>query len=117
VDDPNKFAGISYYRIIMVDYQGGLVYSETIVIDGQSQPSRFAIWPNPSKGRFMVSIDKLQRIKSVVIWNAIGQKIREVDVMNKELVEMFLYTPGTYVIGFVSANKLIESRRLVITGW
>jgi hypothetical protein len=117
LDDPNKYSGTSYYRIVMVDYQGNLMYSENIVVDGQSKPSRFAIWPNPSTGRFMVSIDKLQRIKTVVIWNAIGQKIRETDVQNKEVVEMYLYTPGTYIIGFVSDNKLIESRKLVIKGW
>jgi hypothetical protein len=117
LNDPNKYSGISYYRIVMIDYQGNRMYSEIIVIDGQSKPSRFAIWPNPSTGRFMVSIDKLQKIKTVVIWNAIGQRIRETDVMGKELVEMYLYTPGNYIVGFVSDNKLIESRKLVITGW
>ncbi|HTE28118.1 T9SS type A sorting domain-containing protein [Flavitalea sp.] len=117
LNDPNKYSGISYYRIVMIDYQGNRMYSDIIVIDGQSKPSRFAIWPNPSTGRFMVSIDKLQKIKTVVIWNAIGQRIRETDVTGKELVEMYLYTPGTYIIGFISDNKLIESRKLVITGW
>jgi hypothetical protein len=117
LNDPNKYSGISYYRIVMVDYQSTRMYSETIVIDGQSKPSRFAIWPNPSTGRFLVSIDRLQKIKTIVIWNAIGQRIRETDVMGKELIEMYIYTPGTYVLGFISDNKLIESRKLVITGW
>ncbi|RYG00041.1 MAG: T9SS type A sorting domain-containing protein [Chitinophagaceae bacterium] len=117
INDPNNFNGMSFYRIVMVDYQGGRAYSEIIEIDGQSQPKRFALWPNPSTGRFMISIDKLQRIKTLVIWNALGQKYREVDVQDKELVEMFIFTPGTYVVGFISAGKIVETKRVVITGW
>ncbi len=117
VDDANNYSGLSFYRIVMIDYHGALYYSDVITINGQAAPTRFAIWPNPSTGRFLINIDKLQRVKTVVIWNALGQRVRQVDVLNKELLEMYLFTPGSYLIGFISNDQLISTQRLVVTGW
>jgi hypothetical protein len=76
-----------------------------------------ALTPPDGAGRFLISIDKLQRVKTVVIWNALGQKIREIEALNKELLEIYLFTPGNYIIGFISNNQVISTQQVVITGW
>ena len=115
IDDPNNFAGISYYRLMLVDYFGNVTYSNIVPVGGHPQKFEWIIWPNPSTGRFKVGIGQPSAVSHVVIYNAIGQLLHKELVNNRGIIEMYIRTPGTYVVGLVStAGYRITSKKVVI---
>lgn len=115
--DPNQYQGISYYRLMMVDYDGNITYSNIVPI-GYKPGNNLLIWPNPAPSTFFVGISNVSAIKTIVIWDVIGQVIRKEEVNDRAIIEMRLYTKGTYLVGFVSySGQIIETRKLVILGY
>ena len=112
--DPNNYTGISYYRLMMVDYNGNITYSNIVPVGGKPGNNQL-LWPNPSTGRFFVGLSNVNAIKTIMIWNAIGQTIKMEAVNERAIIEMYLRTPGTYMVGFISfSGQLVETKKLVI---
>jgi hypothetical protein len=113
--DPNNYSGISYYRLKMVDYDGNITYSNIVPVGGKPG-NNLLIWPNPSSGRFFVGISNVNAIKTIVIWNAIGQLMHKEEVNGRGIIEMQLRTPGTYMVGFITfGGQILDTKKLVIT--
>lgn len=112
--DPNRYNGISYYRLMVVNYDGTISYSNIVPI-GYKPGNNLLIWPNPSTGRFFAGISDISAIRSIVIWDAIGQVVKREEVRERGIIEMYLRTPGTYAVGFISfSGQIIDTKKLVI---
>ena len=115
--DPNSYTGISYYRLVLVDYNRMSIYSSIVPVGGRPDETGITIWPNPSGGHFFAGMSGLFPIRSIVIWNALGQKIRQEEVNGRTIVALDLYIQGVYFIGFISFDgKIMETKKLVIAG-
>ncbi len=115
--DPNNYNGISYYRLMIVDYNDNISYSDIVPV-GAKPGNNLLIWPNPSTGRFFAGISNVSAIKTIVIWNSIGQTIHREEVKERGIIEMQLRTPGTYMVGFISfGGQIMDTKKLVITGY
>jgi hypothetical protein len=113
--DPNNYPGISYYRLKMVNYDGNITYSNIVPVGGKPG-NNLLIWPNPSTGRFFVGVSNVSAIKTIVIWNAIGQTMHREEVNERGIIEMHLRMPGTYMVGFISfSGQIVQTKKLVIT--
>jgi hypothetical protein len=118
MNDPNAYAGITYYRLMLVDYSGRITYSNVVPVGRTPGGNQLIVWPNPSSGRFFVGISTAAAVKSIVIWNVLGQKLKEELVNDRSIIEMYLPIPGTYVVGFVSfGGQVLESQKLLIRGY
>jgi hypothetical protein len=118
INDPNNYSGITYYRLMLVDYSGRISYSNIVPVGRIPGGNQLLIWPNPSTGRFFVGISTASAVKSIVIWDIVGRKLKEEPVNDRNIIEMYLPIPGTYVVGFVSySGQLLESQKLLIRGY
>lgn len=80
----------------------------------------FKIFPNPTPDVFYISIGINDNLAAytIVIWDVVGQKLREERVNGRPIIEMRGLIPGTYVVGLVSnIGKLIEGKKLIVTGY
>ncbi|HTI07616.1 MAG TPA: T9SS type A sorting domain-containing protein [Puia sp.] len=115
--DPNNYTGVSYYRLMMVDYNGNITYSQIVAVGPEPQGFGWTLWPNPSPGRFFVGISRPQMVKKVYVWDIVGHLLRMEWVSNRGLIEMHLHVKGTYVVGLISEQqKIIETKKLIIIG-
>jgi hypothetical protein len=117
MDDANNYAGISYYRLRLVDYSGGISYSNIVAVGGKPGGFQLLVWPNPTARHFYVGINGAAAVKYVVIWNLLGQMIHREPVNDRSIIPMTLQLPGNYLAGFIShSGQVLETRKLVITG-
>ena len=117
LNDPNGYTGVSYYRLMMVDYNGNITYSQIVAVGAEPGGFGWTLWPNPSPGRFFVGISTPSAVKYVVIWDIVGRLLYTELVNSRGLIEMHLHTSGTYVIGLVPMDgDKIQSKKLVIIG-
>lgn len=113
--DSNGYTGISFYRLKVVNLDGTYFYSNIVAVGGMPGTGINLIWPNPTQGPFYVSCDPVWKIQTIVIWNAIGQKIKEESTNGRNIIPMELSITGTYFIGFISeGGRIIETRKLVV---
>jgi hypothetical protein len=56
-------------------------------------------------------------IKTINIYNDIGQLIHYEMVDNRGLIEMHLHTPGVYMVSFIGYDgSVLETKKLIIIG-
>jgi len=117
LNDANNYTAISYYRLRLVDYSGGISYSNIVAVGGKPGGFQLLLWPNPTPRQFYVGINGAAAVKYVVIWNALGQMVHREPVNERSIISMHINLPGNYLVGFVShSGQLIETRKLVVTG-
>jgi hypothetical protein len=121
--DRNPLAGVSYYRLKQVDYNGDYEYSDPVSIyfEEKEEDIRFSLYPNPTTTGEI----KLHRFGNGVI----SQDLR-VDIINiqgkaiqtktfsKESIFMDMHIPpqtgrGIYIVN-VSNEEISESFKLVL---
>lgn len=117
ITDPNSYSGISFYRLLMISYNGDTTYSNIVAIGGRPDDNGFVIWPNPAPGRFYVGISSISAVKTIVIYNAIGQLMLTEAVDNRGFLELYLRTPGAYMVSFIGYDgSVLETKKLIIAG-
>jgi len=117
ITDPNNYSGISFYRLLMISYNGDTTYSNVVAVGGRPDQYGFVLWPNPAPGRFFVGISSIGNVKSVVVYNAIGQLMLTEAVNNRGFLEMYLRTPGAYMVSFIGNDgEVLATKRLIIAG-
>jgi hypothetical protein len=118
MNDPNNYTGITYYRLMLVDYSGRISYSNIVPVGRTPGGNQLLVWPNPSSGRFFVGISTAAAIKTIVIWDVVGRKLKEEQVNDRSIIEMYLPIPGTYIVGFISfSGQVMEGQKLLIRGY
>ena len=116
-NDPNSYTGTSLYRLMMVDYNGNITYSNVIAVGGEPEGFGWTLWPNPSPGRFFVGISRPPMVKYVCVWDFVGRLLRREFVSNRGLIEMHLRVKGAYVIGLIPFDgSHMETKKLVVIG-
>ena len=117
ITDLNNYGGVSFYRLLMISYNGDTTYSNIVAVGGHPDTYGIVLWPNPSAGQFYIGISAIGAVKTIVIYNAIGQLMLTEEVNNRGFIEMFLRTPGAYMVSFISYNgRLLETKKLIIGG-
>lgn len=115
--DSNNYTGISYYRLKVVNIDGSYFYSNIIAVGGIPGDGLNLLWPNPTQDVFYVSCDPAWKIQTIVIWNAIGQKVKEENTNGRTIIQMGGLIPGTYFVSFVrEGGRIVETKKLVVIG-
>lgn len=117
--DPNSYTGISFYRLKVVNLDSTFFYSNIVAVGGMPGKNLNLLWPNPTQGIFWVSCDPVWKIESIVVWNALGQKIRQVATNGRNVIQMdALPATGTYFVSFVrEGGQIVETKKLVVVGY
>lgn len=118
MNDNNSFTGLSYYRLKIVNLMAEEAYSNIVPVKGRPGGYALTLYPNPSTGRFFVGITGTTSVRTIVIWDVAGRKVFEERVAGRNLIEMHLYIPGTYLVSFLSeSGELIETKKLLVQPW
>ncbi|RYY55186.1 MAG: T9SS type A sorting domain-containing protein [Chitinophagaceae bacterium] len=115
--DPNRYKGITFYRLRMIGYDNTITYSQEVPVGPQFGMYNITLWPNPAVSWFNIGIPPVIPAKTIIVYNVLGQKLREEKVMGRTVVQMTGLIPGTYFISiFSESNQLIETKKLVVAG-
>ncbi|MCS3801940.1 T9SS type A sorting domain-containing protein [Niastella sp. OAS944] len=116
-DDANNYTGISYYRLKLVDYSGGISYTKVVPVGGKPGGYQLLVWPNPTARDFYVGVNGAIDVKYVVIWNVLGQMVHRELVNERGVIPSHINLPGTYFVGFISeGGQLLQTKKLLVTG-
>lgn len=118
IQDSNKDKGVSFYRLMLVDNLNKSTYSNIIAIAPSPGKYKLTLWPNPTPNKFYVGLNGEVAVRAIVIWNAIGQRLRVEYVNGRSIIEFYGLIPGTYMVGFISTTgQVIETKKLVVVGF
>lgn len=116
--DPNGYTGISYYRLQVINYNSSFFYSNTIAVGGIPGRSLNLIWPNPTQNIFYVSCDPVWQIESIIVYDAVGRKIKQENTNGRTIIQMGGLEPGTYMVTLVrTGGQIVETKKLVVVGY
>jgi len=71
--------GTTYYRLVKISVNGEQEVLETISLTNDFD-EQLKIYPNPSKGEVTVRVDEKSKIERLLIYDAIGRFIEEIDL-------------------------------------
>lgn len=113
--DQNTHTGLSYYRLLLVNLRNEQAYSNMVAVKGKPGGYQLMLWPNPTTGRFVVGISGAAVVKTIMVWDIMGRKVREEKVGERSIIDMHLFVPGTYMISFVgAAGEILETKKLLV---
>jgi len=115
--DPNSYTGVSFYRLVSVNYDNTYGYHNIVAVGGVPGRNEVVIWPNPSRGVFYVALNTRQEVQKLILWNAAGQKVMEVPTNGLRVVPVMAthLTPGTYLVSLAGRNDgILETHKVII---
>lgn len=112
IDEKPK-SGISYYRLMQVDFNGTPSYTSILSVN-TDKAERFGVYPNPAKNSFNVLAGQ-KNIEKLVISNAVGQsfEVTYTESADGLTVDCSHLAPGLYTLTLISGS-IVQSERLVI---
>ena len=111
--------GKGYYRLKMVDNDGSVSYSATLVIDnGNITAAQLVVYPNPSNGVFTLGGVETTDNNQIKVLNSFGQSVgysvvsTEVAAQTKT-VRLNSPVPGFYYVTYESNGQVLSTKVFV----
>lgn len=108
-EDRDANAGLVYYRIKQVDYDGNFTYSSVQVIN--SNPSvAVSVLPNPNNGIFTVTVKGISESMNVVLTNSLGAVVWTGDLNPSSEISQIQFNLSGLSAGmyFLNLGQLVE---------
>ena len=102
--DKNPIAGISYYRLKQMDYDGNYEYSNIINIRSDIKKTQVAIHPNPVKDVLYIDIDSDLEEMELLLYDSRSRLIWSGHDATNEIT-FIDYSPGIYFLHVISASE------------
>lgn len=96
--DPNNLAGVSLYRMKMIDKDNSFSFSNIQSVKGTGGTSDFTVFPNPGNGNAKITIADLSEPKKVMIFDNLGRVIKQTSFANGNSVDITNLQKGVYII-------------------
>ncbi|MGN6533620.1 MAG: T9SS type A sorting domain-containing protein [Ginsengibacter sp.] len=107
--DPNSLAGVSLYRIKMIDKDNSFSFSTVKLVKGTGGTSDFTVFPNPSNGSAKITIADLNESKKVMIFDYLGRVVRQTSFANGNSVDITNLQKGGYIIKVIGEKTGVSS--------
>ncbi len=102
--DRNMEAGVTQYRIKMVDLDGTYRYSEVRAVKGAGTKADFTVFPNPSYGEANLNITDVSENTEIQVYDNAGRMVRRISNINKNNVSLDNLQKGMYMIRLVDTK-------------
>ncbi|MBA3899983.1 MAG: DUF2341 domain-containing protein, partial [Bacteroidetes bacterium] len=109
--DPKPLAGVSYYRLKQVDYDGNFNFSKLVAVDFIRINGQIKIYPNPSKDYITIETTN-ESLGNVKLSDFSGRVIFEKHFDNSSSkIDLSSLVPGFYIITFnqTESFKIIKN--------
>jgi len=117
-DDLQPMAGINYYRLKQIDFDGAFEYSEIIALENDKPNFDIRVFPNPSNGNFNLHINNpLQQRMKIQIHDNLGMRVWESKLMSDELnwrKELAIDKNGIYIITVQLGDEIYNERIVIL---
>ncbi len=114
--DENPAAGINYYQLRQVDWDGTHEFSDVIQVENRNVNEVMTVYPNPTQGHIYIDyIDGFKEGDEVIVYNPLGQLVYSANGIQGRRIEMNLsfLKEGTYYMKFVKGNKTYINKLLL----
>jgi hypothetical protein len=73
-NDITPFAGLSYYKLTQVDFNGTVNFGgiRSVEVDAKNSADQLSIYPNPTKGKLKI-IGEKEQLQKLQLFNSVGQ--------------------------------------------
>ena len=115
--DPNGYTGVSFYRLMSVQYSRDSAYSQIVAVGNKTGEFNIDLWPNPTTGIFYIALNTAQPVKKIIIWDEIGQKVMEQETNGQRVVQVnaFKLPQAHYFVSLVGdLDRIIATKKLVV---
>lgn len=118
--DRNLSAGITYYRLKQIDFDGAFEYSKVIAADYNNSVGSICVFPNPSNGLIKLQMNTLLSQKvNIRISDSLGRIIWEKELIANETdfrQEFEIRGNGLYLVTAQIEDEIYFERIVVIDG-
>jgi hypothetical protein len=128
IDNPNKYSftfndnnlltGISYYRIKIIQKDGGVIYTRIINISNKPG-DYFTITPNPATDYILITNHGSKSVGSIKIYDATGRVVKKLDnqSFNNNYLKISVkeLSIGSYFVEIVKPDSEVYTRQIVIS--
>ncbi len=115
-EDPAQLsAGVTYYRLKQIDFDGGAAYSEIKAVRTANGTLMLSVYPNPSRGNATVVIPDGMGNVNVSVEDFAGRSVQHFNNISAKNVQLTNLKPGLYVVRvFVAATGETKAERLTV---
>ncbi|HSU29149.1 MAG TPA: T9SS type A sorting domain-containing protein, partial [Chitinophagaceae bacterium] len=115
--DHNEYGGLSFYRLKTVNFDNSVAYSNIVVVANKAKSPVVTLWPNPTPNKFFIGISGLNNFRTIMIWDAVGQKMRQEEIAGRSIIAMDGLPAGSYIVGILTSDgTIVETKKLIVTG-
>ena len=103
--DKQPFAGINYYRLKQLDFDGVFEYSDVIAVFVPSSDNKdLLLLPNPTDGTITLRLNYPAPIESIQIFDGKGTFVKNITILNEQL-DLSDLPNGNYTLVAVAGGK------------
>ncbi|MEM9849455.1 MAG: T9SS type A sorting domain-containing protein, partial [Bacteroidota bacterium] len=100
---PNPAAGINYYRLKQVDFDGSFEYSDIVAVKfDRNSKDELSVFPNPSSNTIVNVLTN--QTGTVQVFNVAGQLVLEITELDRSTIDISQLNAGIY---FVKVGRLM----------
>lgn len=100
-------AGLSYYRLRQVDYDGQYAYSPVVAVNRKGEGYSFSVFPNPASDHIQAVLPAGEEGVVAELYNGRGQRIRQQPLHSdngKEEVQLIGLPAGIYYLSILDGR-------------
>lgn len=111
--DDQPFMGQNLYRLKMIDQDETFSYSQIHNLSFDSNGKTY-IYPNPVSEKFYISATELGKVKSIYIFNALGQNVLYKSEIPMDGISINQLIPGLYTVLLKEHNGIVQTKKIMV---
>ena len=118
--DASPEAGPNYYRLKMVDKDGGFTYSNTLMLKKKTGSFDYTVFPNPATDRLTIQLDQTGTNTYVInLYNLANQQVLQKSIMVTGSQQVALHKPpslptGMYILRITGSKNQEQLTQKII---
>lgn len=113
--DDNNYSGISQYRLLQIDLDGKVKYSDIRSVRGQAQANKTLVFPNPGfNGTVNVIFEDGTAKRSLALTDMSGRMIRQWNNFTDNSLQVSNLKPGMYNLRIYNTETGVQSVEKIV---
>ena len=117
-NDHNSYQGVSQYRLVQVDMNDMIKYSDIRSVRGIEQSNKTIVTPNPSSnGNVNVIFEDIKGQKNLLLFDAMGRVVKQWNNYTDNSLQIAGLKTGFYQLSIINKETGVQSvEKIVVAG-